>query len=97
MFIVYNLHLLNQLDSLTINHHVFSPVDKPLKVAAAAGSSQASVEVKLVTIISGLSLVTPLYYPQQSRQTEPNTPHNQQRAVIEILTKECNFYILGSE
>ena len=96
MFIVYNLHLLNQLDSLTINHHVFSPVDKPLKVAAAAGSSQASVEVKLVTIISGLRLLTPLYL-QQSSQTEPNTQHNQQRAVIEILTKECNFYILGSE
>ena len=46
MFIAYYLHLLNQLDSLTINHHVFSPVDEPLKVAAAAGSSQASVEVK---------------------------------------------------
>ena len=43
---VYYLHLLNQLDSLMINHHVFSPVDEPLKVAAAADSSQASVEVK---------------------------------------------------
>ena len=48
------------------------------------------------TIILGLGLLTPLY-PQQSIQTEPSTQHNQQRAVIEKLTKECNFNILGSE